>query len=128
MQERELKFFVAEGSRDAVKKALRKRNASQSNLHARYFDTADRDLAQSRIALRLRQEDGQWVQTIKAPGKDEVSRVEISHPRSDPTLDLSVYDGTKIGRILRRHRKLGIPVDRDHRFRHRDHSVRYRDQ
>ncbi len=23
---------------------------------------------------------------------------------------------------------LGIPVDRDHRFRHRDHSVRYRDQ
>ena len=24
--------------------------------------------------------------------------------------------------------RVGIPVDRDHRFRHRDHSVRYRDQ
>jgi hypothetical protein len=40
--------------------------------------------------------------------------------------------GARDGQIATRdqviHTKLGIPVDRDHRFRHRDHSVRYRDQ
>src|SRR3546814_13218195 len=34
MQERELKFYVPEGSRDVVEQVLRERNASESTLHS----------------------------------------------------------------------------------------------
>lgn len=100
MLERELKFHVPAGNQAALEKELRKLNAAELPLHACYFDTEKHELAQTKIALRLRKEGDQWVQTIKTPGPDELSRVEINTPRPGPTLDLSVYQGTAVGDTL----------------------------
>lgn len=96
MLERELKLYVPPASRDALEADLRNAGASNITLRARYFDTQDKHLARAGIALRLRLEDDQWVQTVKAPGPDELTRTEINHPRTEPTLDLSVYDNTAL--------------------------------
>lgn len=102
MLERELKFHVPAHKRAALEKALRKLGAKELPLHARYFDTKDHELAKAKVALRLRKEGEQWVQTIKTPGADELSRIEINHPRSEPTLDLSLYQDTPLGQTLAR--------------------------
>src|SRR3546814_12773533 len=73
MLERELKLDVPEASRIGLKKALTQLGATELALNARYFDTENRDLAKAGIALRLRQEGDQWVQTVKAPGPAELS-------------------------------------------------------
>ena len=100
MLERELKLHVPAGGREALKAELLRAGASATRLRARYFDTDDRRLAQAGIALRLRLEGEQWVQTIKAPGPDELSRLELNHRRPGPELDLSVYRGTPVERLL----------------------------
>lgn len=100
MLERELKFHVPPTSRDAVERELQRLDAKIVPLHARYFDTVDDRLARSHIALRLRQEGPHWVQTIKMPGPDELTRIELNHDRPVPTLDLSVYQGTELEGVL----------------------------
>lgn len=94
MLERELKLYVPEDSRAALEKELRAAGARTIALRACYFDTDDRELAQAHIALRVRKEGRKWVQTIKMPGPDEVSRIEINHPRPGPEPDLAVYKDT----------------------------------
>lgn len=101
MLERELKLHVPTGSREALEAELLRAGASVTPLRAQYFDTDDRQLARADIALRLRLEGEQWVQTIKAPGPDELSRLEFNHPRPAAELDLSVYDGTPLESVLR---------------------------
>ncbi|NYT79980.1 CYTH and CHAD domain-containing protein [Alcaligenaceae bacterium] len=101
MIERELKLHVPNGSREALEVELLRSGGSVIPLRARYFDTDDRQLARADIALRLRLEGKQWVQTIKAPGPDELSRLEFNHPRPGPELDLSVYRGTGLESTLR---------------------------
>ena len=96
MSEQELKLHVPATARRAVQNELRQGNATRLRLHALYFDTPDRELARARIALRLRQEGRDWVQTVKMPGADAITRVEINHPRGGPVLDLSVYAGTEL--------------------------------
>jgi inorganic triphosphatase YgiF len=61
-----------------------------------YFDTPERELARARIAIRLRREGRNWVQTLKTPGANSITRVEMNHPRPGPILDLSVYAGTEV--------------------------------
>lgn len=100
MLERELKFHVPARQRAGVKSCMRKLGADTIGLHAHYFDTEDQALAKVRVALRVRREGDTWVQTIKTPGPDELSRVEWNHPRPDPTLDLSIYADTHIGPLL----------------------------
>lgn len=94
MSEQELKLHVPASARPGVLQAIG-RQATRIRLHARYFDTPDRELAQARIALRLRQEGDTWVQTLKMPGANLLTRVELNHPRPGPELDLSVYAGTE---------------------------------
>ncbi|NYT83987.1 inorganic triphosphatase [Pollutimonas harenae] len=96
MLERELKLYVPPVGRAALEAELRNAGASTITLRARYFDTQDKQLAQAGMALRLRLEGDRWVQTIKAPGPDELTRIEINHPRTEPELDLSAYRNTAL--------------------------------
>ncbi|MBP6019789.1 MAG: CYTH and CHAD domain-containing protein [Burkholderiaceae bacterium] len=96
MLERELKFYIPLDQRDGVAQAMQELRAVTVPLHACYFDTKQGDLAKDRIALRLRQEGQQWVQTIKAPGPDKITHIELNHLRPDATLDLSVYHNSAI--------------------------------
>jgi inorganic triphosphatase YgiF len=95
MSERELKLHVPAKSRKAMERDVRQGGSAQLvRLHAMYFDTPHRALAKARIALRLRREGNAWVQTLKMPGEDAISRMELNHPRPGPILDLSVYADT----------------------------------
>ncbi len=92
--EQELKLHVQEPSRQAVKDIVNTPAAKTIHLHAFYFDTCTRELAQAGIALRLRNEQGSWIQTLKLPSYDALSKIEYNHPRPEASLDLSVYAGT----------------------------------
>lgn len=100
MLERELKLHVPFSARSAIARYLRAHKARRVSLQARYFDTPNRDLAHAGIALRLRKEGRRWVQTLKAPGTDVLSRLEINHVRPTPVLDVSLYAGTAVEAIL----------------------------
>ena len=102
MLERELKLHVPAKARTAIEKALRAAKARRIALHAQYYDTATRELAQANVALRLRKEGRRWVQTVKAPGADALSRLEINHPRPGPALDVQLYGGTPFQQVLSR--------------------------
>lgn len=92
--ERELALHVPAAARTAIARHMRNGKARRILLQARYFDTSTRELAQAGVALRLRKEGRRWVQTLKAPGPDALSRIEINHLRTGPELDLSLYTGT----------------------------------
>ena len=94
MSEQELKLHVPPPVQSAVQKELMRAAVTKIRLRALYFDTPTRELVNARVALRLRQEGSQWVQTLKMPGEHVLSRVEINHNRPGPILDLSVYVGT----------------------------------
>lgn len=96
MIERELKLHVPAGARAGIARELRAQKARRITLQARYFDTPGRDLAAANIALRLRKEGRRWVQTIKAPAGDTLSRIEINHVRPSPELDITLYAGTAL--------------------------------
>ncbi|MFY9136452.1 CYTH domain-containing protein, partial [Zwartia sp.] len=100
MSEQELKLNVPVEAQSRVEQAVQRAKYSQIQLRALYFDTPSRALVQARIALRLRLEGNQWVQTLKMPGEHSLSRVEINQDRPEATLDLSVYTGTPAGEIL----------------------------
>jgi inorganic triphosphatase YgiF len=80
MQEIELKFQVPAEARDRLTDALREARSDTTRLRARYFDTADRLLARSAFALRLRQEGEDWVQTLKGRGDGLMTRLEHNAP------------------------------------------------
>jgi inorganic triphosphatase YgiF len=96
MVERELKLHVPEPARAGVLREIRSGKARRVTLQARYFDTPDRDLARAGIALRIRKEGRRWVQTLKAPSSDALSRIEINHIRPAADLDLSLYTGSAL--------------------------------
>lgn len=100
MSEQELKLHVPTASRQAVLREIKQREATRIRLHAMYFDTPERELARARIAVRLRQEGRDWVQTLKMPGINAITRIEMNHPRPGPVLDLSVYAGTEVEAAL----------------------------
>lgn len=101
MSEQELKLHVPKEAQAAVEQAVRRGRAQHIQLRALYFDTPSRELVRARIALRLRLEGQQWVQTLKMPGENSLSRIEINQDRPDSTLDLSVYEGTAAGEVFK---------------------------
>lgn len=114
MSEQELKLHVPPTAGAAIQQELRKRSAARVRLHALYFDTPERELARARIALRLRREGSDWIQTLKMPGADAITRMELNHPRPGPVLDLSVYAGTPVEEALAGLRgELGLRYETD---------------
>ena len=103
----ELKFRIPTDRLAALRRAVATRTAQVQLLAAVYFDTADDALAQARMALRLRCEGGQWVQTLKAEGANPMQRLEhnVLRDAADggrPTLDLSLHDSHEAGALLAR--------------------------
>lgn len=106
MSEQELKLHVPRKSRQKIASALA--NAENVTLRAMYFDTADRQLAKAKAAIRLRQEGEDWIQTLKMAGANTLSRIELNHHRPGPILDLSLYAGTAAEPLLT---KLSKPLE-----------------
>jgi len=103
MFEIELKFQVPTPRQAAVQKAATTASAATSRLQARYFDTPDRRLTKASVALRLRQEDGVWVQTLKGRGDNGIRRLEheVRLPgEPNARLDITRHAGTEAGRLL----------------------------
>ncbi len=100
MSEQELKLHVPRAARAAVRRELELGKATRIRLQALYFDTPARELAKARVAIRLRKEGRQWVQTLKTPGDHALARIELNHDRPGPVLDLSVYADTAVAPVL----------------------------
>ena len=93
MHELELKFAVPSYQQSVLRKNIDTKTAQQQRLSAYYFDTPNQDLAKKGIALRIRFEDSQWVQTLKTAGDGVAKRVELNTVLSltgtPDTLDVS---------------------------------------
>ncbi|MES2609879.1 MAG: CYTH and CHAD domain-containing protein [Pseudomonadota bacterium] len=99
----EFKFIIPGKRLAAVKAAARRGTSSAIRLEARYFDTADKALSSRGIALRLRNEGGQWVQTVKAMGDGPLDREEhnVSVDTPSALARPALHAGTKAGERLR---------------------------
>ena len=106
MTEFELKLEIPPGKLAAVQAAVGAEPTTRVRLRALYVDTPDGALARHGIALRLRQEDAQWVQTCKAPGRGPVESLEHNVPidatgDDAPAPDIARHDGTPLADRLR---------------------------
>lgn len=72
----EFKFCIPPERLAAVQAAVRRGRWIPVRMEARYFDTPDAALSSRGIALRLRREGTQWVQTVKALGQGPLDREE----------------------------------------------------
>lgn len=84
MHEIELKFVIPTHKVNAVKSQTQVKTAKHHTLNAYYFDTPDQLLGNAGIALRIRRENGNWVQTIKAKGDGIAKRIEENIPLNLP--------------------------------------------
>ena len=100
----ELKFQVPARTLAAVRRAISTKTAHTVTLQARYFDTPDQRLATHRVALRMRREGTQWVQSVKAQGPSAVVRLEhevrLDPSEDEPLLDTALHAGTAAGHAL----------------------------
>lgn len=110
MQEIELKFQIAADALAAVRAevaALPGGTAPAQVLQAAYFDTPDRRLARARAALRVRREDDERVQTLKAAGVHAMTRLEDNRPvpapsdDAPPWPDLALHEGEARAALMR---------------------------
>ena len=102
MHEIELKFQVPAGQCAAVDSAVAGRSPQRRvRLQAAYCDTAQRALAKARLALRVRREGRQWVQTLKGATDDGMTRLEhnvaLGSAAEPPPADPSRHAGTPAG-------------------------------
>lgn len=108
MTEIELKFQVPAAARTAIAAAMSRGRSGHTRLQAVYFDTADRRFAAAGIAVRLRLEGTQWVQTAKAGDPHAMQRHEHNAPVDapadgpPPALDLARHAGTPAGDLIAR--------------------------
>ncbi|MEX6500913.1 CYTH domain-containing protein [Pseudomonas zhanjiangensis] len=74
VKETEIKLRVSRDTLEALREhpLMKKRNKSgweRRELYNQYFDTAERDLARAKVALRLRRDGEQFIQTLKTRGQ-----------------------------------------------------------
>ena len=102
MHEIELKLQVPAAQRAAVDAAVAGRAPfRRMRLQAAYHDTAERALAAAGLALRLRREGRQWVQTLKGATDDGMTRLEHNVPRGAtaamPEIEPALHAGSPAG-------------------------------
>ena len=111
MHEIELKFLIPQARLKGLMRQASVKSSQQVYMAAHYYDTADHALANAGIGLRIRQEDDNWVQTIKAGGDGIAARLEhnalldneqVQLMLDDNALmpDLSIYKDTSIAPAL----------------------------
>ena len=104
MHEIELKFQVPAPRLAALRRAVATSTAVRTRLQALYVDTADGRLAGAQMALRLRKEGRQWVQTLKGRGDGLMQRLEhevrLPTARGTPEVDPARHAGTPAGERL----------------------------
>ncbi len=105
MNEIELKFQVPAARRAQVDAAVAGRAPQRRvRLQAVYVDTPERLLAQAGLALRVRREGREWVQTLKGPTDDGISRAEhnvgLGNATEVPLADPARHRGTAVGERL----------------------------
>ena len=92
MQEIEIKLQIPTLFKQQLIEDIQQKSPKNIHLHAKYFDTAQSELAQHYMAIRMRKENDIWMQTFKA-AHSHVQRYELDLARSDnATLDLSLYE------------------------------------
>ncbi len=99
-KETEIKLRVSRETLTALRDhpLLKKRNKAgweQRELLNQYFDTPERDLAKARIALRIRRDGDQFIQTLKTRGQSVAGlseRNEYDWYLTKPKLDLKKLD------------------------------------
>lgn len=94
-----LTLHIPLAARAALGKEFPDTVAPAMALHDLCFDTQDQALAQAGIDLRLRQENGLWVQQLRLP---DAAAATLRHDRPGPVLDLSLYTDTPVAARLAR--------------------------
>jgi len=109
MTEIEIKLQVPTAAKASLASEIKARspeNLRRQRLQAVYFDTSSRLLASEDMALRLRREGRNWVQTLKAgKGVDGISREEDNirlpdRSAAEPLLDIGRHLRSSAGRRL----------------------------
>ncbi|MBB1162333.1 CYTH and CHAD domain-containing protein [Aquariibacter albus] len=99
----ELRLQIPPAAREAVRAFLREDGGSAQSLKAVYLDTPDRLLARHAMALRLRKEGRQWVQTLKCGAAHALVRGEHNVPLpavpggGQPPVDPQRHAGQAVG-------------------------------
>jgi triphosphatase len=111
----ELKLLVAPEDLARVEhhpalRELRPWGSRTERLATTYYDTPEFDLARGGVALRVRRNGEQWIQTLKADGEAAAglhSRDEIEWPLTAGEIDLEVLDQTPYRKLFGRKRVRG---------------------
>ena len=116
--ETELKLRIAPDAaaglaRHPALKGLKRGRARTSQLTSTYFDTPDAALAAAGVALRLRRDGRQWIQTVKGPASMTMSgglsaRPEFEWPVAGPRLDPLRFAATPFRRALGKAEQRGL--------------------
>lgn len=99
-QEVELKFVLPSGQAEAVWQAIAGAQAKSAALTSVYFDTRKRRLRRSGVALRVREKQGVFVQTVKSGGGVARGEWETAIPTAAP--DRAALAGTPAAKLLPR--------------------------
>ncbi|HSD52723.1 MAG TPA: CHAD domain-containing protein [Burkholderiales bacterium] len=111
----ELKLLVApedlaKVDRHPAVRGLRRGAAHKHALANVYYDTPNRDLARSGIALRLRREGDRWIQTLKGGGAAAAglhARDEIEWDVTGQSLNVGLLDDTPYAELFAKHKVRG---------------------
>ena len=117
--ETELKLRIAPDAaatiiRHPALKPFKRARVRASHLTSTYFDTPEGALAAAGVALRLRRDGRQWIQTVKGPAIADASagglsaRPEFEWPVSGPRLDPLRFAATPFRRTLGKAEQRGL--------------------
>jgi inorganic triphosphatase YgiF len=94
---------LARVDRHPAVRAVRRRGGRKHALATVYYDTPDRDLARSGVALRLRRDGARWIQTLKGDGGAAAglhTREEIEWDVAGDSLDIALLDATPYAELF----------------------------